>query len=291
MIDEDIGKAFLDAGFGQEADLIKGLPETNVENKEVIKDEQETSSDGQESEKKAETNEKVLTDFEKEQQAKGWNPEGEKSAEEWLRAQPLYDEIKKRGKEIKQLQRTVDNMKSVMEKQTKLAYEQAIKDLEAKQTEAYARGDTNAANQLQEQIETAQEPVLEQELPQEAYDFAERNASWMNGTSYEEMKIAKFARERDSELALKKLDPVTHIETLEEHIRKEFPDYFGIQVKPSSQAVESGTGTGFVNKSKKNYTMNDLNQEQKQCAYDFERTGVMPKEAYIKLLADSGELK
>jgi hypothetical protein len=123
MIDEDIGKAFLDAGFEQEVGLIKGSPEPKMENKEESTNEQqETSTKGQESEKKAETNEKILTDFEKEQQAKGWNPEGEKSAEEWLRAQPLYDEIKKRGKEIKQLQRTVDNMKSVMEKQTKLAY-------------------------------------------------------------------------------------------------------------------------------------------------------------------------
>jgi len=39
---------------------------------------------------------KELSAFEAEQAAKGWDPNGEKSAEEWHRAAPLYNELKER---------------------------------------------------------------------------------------------------------------------------------------------------------------------------------------------------
>lgn len=302
----EVSSALLAAGFSEEANLIKAEPEVKNQSKskEVILDEkfEQKENEGETSEDNQETEETILTDFEKEQQHKGWNPQGEKSAEEWLRAQPLYEEIKQRGKEIKQLKRTVDSLKEVMDKQKKLAYDQAIYDLENKRNNAEVIGDVVKAQAIQQEIEnTQQEAAAPQELPQEAYDFAERNASWMQGTTYEEMEIARFAKDRDLELAIKNLDPIKHIKTLEEHLHKKFPDYFGVNIKPESQLVESSSSSGvFANKNKKRYTINDLNPAQKKIIYDFERSGIitqdgkrntMTRDDYIKILSDSGELK
>ncbi len=302
----EIASALLNAGFAEEANLISEEAEVKNQSKSkgvTFNEKPEQKENERETfENKQETEETLLTDFEKEQQAKGWNPTGEKSAEEWLRAQPLYEEIKQRGKEIKQLKRTVDSLKEVMDKQKKLAYDQAILDLENRRANAEVIGDVYQAQHIQQEIEnTKQEAEAAPELPQEAYDFAERNASWMKGTTYEEMEIARFAKERDNELAIKNLDPVTHITTLEEHLHKKFPDYFGINVKPESQLVESSSSSGvFVNTNKKKYTINDLNPAQKKVIYDFERSGIitqdgarntMTRDEYIKILSESGDLK
>lgn len=256
----------------------EGVP---IENKET-----------QEAQQKDQSTERVLTDFEKDQAAKGWNPTGEKSAEEWARAAPLYDELKERGRELKQLRRTVDEMKQHMQKQEKLAYERALADLQSQRNAAIQNGNVNLVNQIDEAqanlVPTSYEAVEE---PLAVSDFKERNASWLNGTSYEEMKMAEFALKRDNELAAKKLSPDAHMKVLEEHIKKEFPEYFRTGEERTTSAVESGYGDNVAKPvSKRKATFNDLDSTQKQIARDFERMGVMKVEEYVKQLVDAGEV-
>ena len=86
------------------------------DNEQVKQIEAELASAGIETPKADEQQHNTLTEFEQEQHAKGWNPGGPKSAEEWARSEPLYEEIKRRGKENKQLQRTLESLKDMLDK-------------------------------------------------------------------------------------------------------------------------------------------------------------------------------
>ncbi len=230
-----------------------------------------------------------LSDFEKEQQSKGWNPSGKMTAEQWAAAAPLYDEISKRGKQIKQLQRTMDSLKTMVERAERVAYEKAVAELSANREQAERAGDTRMVADIDAHIEKLAPAVVE-ETPEAVADFVERNNEWLNGTSYEHMRMAEFAKKRDLELAPKNLGPEKHMATLEEHVRQEFPEYFG-EKKVHKNAVESGQNLGVAKKGKKVYTINDLTPEQKKCVHDFERNNIMPRDKYIQMLADAGELE
>lgn len=238
----------------------------------------------------AEESPRELSDFEKEQQLKGWNPNGEKSAEEWLAAQPLYDEIKRRGKEIKQLKRTMDKLKEMVERAEQVAYEKAVAELSAHRDHAVQTGNSQAVVEIDDRIKQL-EPTKIEEMPEAVAEFVDRHSEWLNGTSWEHMRMAKFTRERDAELGALNMGPEEHMRVLEEHVKKEFPEYFGEVKIHKRNTVESGQDQGIAKKGKKVYTINDLSPEQKKCVYDFERNNIMPREKYIQMLADAGELE
>src|SRR5260221_586255 len=235
-----------------------------------------------------------LTEFEQEQKTKGWNPDGPKSAEEWARAKPLYDEIEKRGDRLKRMERTIEEMKSLMSKQEHAAYQRAMTELMKNRDAAIALGDVTAVKNLERQMASTQPAISQQQIPSATQEFMQRNKDWYEGTSYEAMKMTQFAKQRDNELASKNLSPDEHMAILEEHIQKEFPKYFNKEDdrQSSSQAVESGTGDSNVVRTvgKKKYTLKDLNSYQKQAARDFERLGVIKVDEYIEQLIKVGEL-
>ena len=258
----------------------------------TLDDQPEVQSGEAKAEAKAEPVQAELNDFEQDQKAKGWNPDGPKSAEEWARAKPLYDELKTRGKELKQLRRTVDELKEHMQKQEKVAYEKALKDLQAQRVEAIQSGDVERV----QEIDKAQADLPQvNDTPPAVIDFQERHNEWLTSPSFEHMQMREWVTKRDNELAQYNLSPEEHMKTLEEHLHKQFPDKFG-EANPNPEqhipAVESGSGDNVAAKrGKKTFRFRDLDTYQKQAAKDFERLGVMAVEDYIKQLVDAGELK
>lgn len=239
-----------------------------------------------------EEQEEVLTEFEQEQKVKGWNPDGPKSAEEWARAEPLYDELKLRGKEIKQLKRTLDELKGHMDKQKQAAYDQAMKDLTRQRDQAIAEGDVNMVNMIDEEARGLEldRPV---DIPQAFQEFQLNNEEWLTDTSFEAMEMQRFATERDKQLIGKEITPEEHVALLEEHMHKKFPEYFnpGSTSVGQGMSVESGSANSSATQSKKKYQFKDLTSEQKQIARDFEKMNVMKTSEYIKQLVDNGDLE
>lgn len=234
--------------------------------------------------------ERVLTAFEQDQQAKGWNPDGPKSAEEWARAEPLYEELKTRGKEIKSLRRTINELKEHMDKQEQVAYEKAYVELIAQRDQAIMEGNVDLVHQIEQETNQLQQ-TKPTELHPSVKDFQERNEDWLTATSFEAMEMQRFAYERDQQLASQNLDPNQHMTILEEHIKQKFPKYFNIETTEmvgSGAAVEANTPT---TSTKKTYGFKDLSSEQKQVARDFERMGVMKTDEYIKQLIQQGDLQ
>lgn len=235
--------------------------------------------------------ERTYTDFEKEQMEKGWNPNGPKSAEEWERHEGLYAEIKKRGKQIKTLSRTIDELREHMTKQEQRAYERALAELTREKHKASRAGDFELVEALEKEQQNLKPVEMVAPLPPAVSDFLERNATWLNGVSYEEMQMSEWTKKRDVELAQKGLDPDKHMALLEEHVHKQFPDYFGHKEARPGLAVESGrSDASSTTKSTPKKTFHDLNDTQKQICRDFERMGVMTKDQYISQLVELGEL-
>lgn len=230
-----------------------------------------------------------LTEFEQEQKALGWNPKGEKSAKEWADAAPLYKAITEKNNENKILRRTVEELREFMSQQKQIAYDQALAQLNAERNAAISKGDHQALQEVD--AKRANLTPVPKGLPQALLDFQERNSKWLTGTSYTEMEMTNFAKQRDNELMERKLPVEEHMLILEEHIKAKFPTYFGKTEAPPVPGVEGGTGAGVVSRTKTRYTFQDLNQEQKQVAKDFERMKVMTVDKYIADLVAMGDLK
>lgn len=233
-----------------------------------------------------------FTELEQEQLAKGWDPDGVKSAEEFARAEPLYEKIKAQSKELKQTKRAVDELKALMQKQEKLAYQKALDTLRQEKDEAILRGDLSTVREIekqQQEMDNAPQPVA---AP--VADFLERYGDLFKSTDYEEMKIVEFVTRRDSELMRRKLPPEEHVKLVEEHMMKEFPNYFGAgkETVGRAQGVEAGLGSNVAGKPSaiKKHTFHSLSDEQKKVARDFEKLGIMKTDEYIKSLVDLGEL-
>lgn len=229
------------------------------------------------------------TEVEAEAAAQGWKPGGEKSAAEFLRAGPLYDEIKTSHKEIKELRATLNELKAHMDKQQELGYQKAVEDLQKKKRAAIEYGDVDAVEALEEEIYRAKRPAAVEptaEIPEVA-DFKRKHATWINEDSAEAAAIRAYSLARDSELVARKLSAKEHLEILEKDLYKKFPDRFG--GRSAALAVESGS-YNEVSTNRRKVKFADLNAEQKDVCRKFERLGVMTKEDYIKSLIDMGEI-
>ena len=119
--------------------------------------------------------ESVETDIEAQAREMGWNPEGPKSAEEFVQAAPLYDEIHKLRKTTKEQQKALKDIKDMMEKQREAGYQQALEDLEAEKLAAVELGDVESYQKTEQQIqEIKQEAATEPN--QAAVEFTERRS-------------------------------------------------------------------------------------------------------------------
>lgn len=249
----------------------------------------ETSIEIEDIEDDSEAAEIAFNSVEEEAAAKGWKPNGPKSADEFLRAEPLYEELKSRGKEIKELKSTLDELKAHMDKQKELGYKQAMQELYSARKEAIEMGDVESVDNIDLQIREHEEEANTLTHNPHVQEFADNNKAWINDPSYEAQKIREFAQHRDEQLVAFNLDPSEHLRILEKDVKKEFSSYFGEDtIKSEVSSVESDIAP--TSPSSKKYSFKDLNADQKDCYRHFTKRGIMSGDQYIKSLIESGEL-
>ena len=281
-----------------EANRITEMLEAEGIAPDVVENESgEVQEENQGSEETKETSEEVLTEDVSEATAEdssveglaaqyGWNDKGEKSAEEYIRV--AMEKFPDQSKKIKQLFRTVDEMKVHMDKVNKSAYERAKNELEAERALAIEEGDSERVEELNQAREELKEPVV---LHPAVVEFKDKHADWIEGTSYEDVQMQEWLFKRDNLIGGKNLPPEEHMKLLEDHLVKEFPDKF--QKSSVASPVASGSDNVVQSKGtrKGKPTFNDLSSEQKRVARDFERMDVMSVDNYIQDLIKNGELK
>lgn len=278
----------------------QGLIEESQDAKEMPKEEVEAVET--EAEEVLEPSEEVVeepkeeyTEAEQEALTKGWKPEGEKSAEEFLRAEPLYEEIKQRGKEIKSLKSQLDEIMKHVGNLKRAGYEEKLEVIQAEREDAVARSDLESLNYLDEELAKVKSE-LDEEVPTQTQhpatvEFLDKYQDIIQDYSLESQRIKEFLSERDVQLASYNLDPETHMKTLEKDMKSQFPEKFQEkQVKQTVSAVESDSRPITKNKKSK-YTFSDLNRDQKNVYKYMERKGVMTGAEYIQQLVDIGQLK
>jgi len=225
----------------------------------------------------------------------GWKPDGPKSAEEFIRAQPLYDELKKRGKEIKKLNSRLEELTNHVSGLKKAGYKEKLDLLSAEREDAVARSDLDTLNYLDDELynlksEMSQVEEEHPEAPPEAMEFIHKYENVFKDYSLEAEEVKNFVAERDVQLASHNLEPDIHIKTLEKDMKAKFPKFFEVKGKePTVSAVESDSRP-VTTKRRAKFTFSDLTHHQKEICKGFERKGIMSTDEYIKQLVEIGEL-
>lgn len=229
----------------------------------------------------------------------GWNPNGKKSAEDYIefalekfpkRGEALTIQNKKleaKDGELSEMRQMLNELASHIDKQKQHAYQQAVADVDKQRQQALAAGDIAKVEKL-EAHKAALKPS-----PAVVEEFERNHRDWLNSPDYEHRQMKKWVLEEDRELAQYKLTPEQHIKQLETNLKKQFPSYFGEEEVQKHSAVDSDDGS-HVSKSgkvKKTYSLSDLNPVQQSMAAYLKKTGVMKETDYIKQLIENGDLK
>ena len=233
-----------------------------------------------------------VNEVEQEAVKKGWKPDGPKSAEEFLRAEPLYEEIKARGREIKDLRVTLEELTSHMKKQQEIGYQKALHELKAERVEAIQEGDVEKVESLERQIKDTETGIEEATKPQEhpsVTSFYERHNSWWSDPSYEAQEMRDFAAKRDIELSSQGLSPDTIIETLESDLRYKFPKKFENKAQEEPMVVESNTRE--VRSEPSTLRFSELSTTEKQLYRFLQDNNPMEAKEYLKELKKMRETK
>ena len=233
----------------------------------------------------------VLPEFaEAEAMKKGWKPDGPKSAEEFLRAEPLYEEIKKRGKELKDVRSQVDELVKMVSAMRKAGYEEKLEVIKQERAQAIARSDIDSVDYLDDQLyqvknELQKEVAPHPEVHPAAQQFVDKYKDVLK-----DPEVASYVQRKDIALGNDPdvVDPYDHMKKLEEQLFKKYPDRFPqIEKTEVVMAVESDSRP-VTAKRKTKYSFSDLNHDQKEIYKYMEKTGDMAGEDYIKKLADAG---
>ena len=238
-----------------------------------------------------------FSEIEVEAMKKRWKPDGPKSADEFLRAEPLYEEIKKRGKEIKTLRSQVDELMKHVSNLKKAGYEEKLDMIKHERANAIARSDIDSVDYLDEQLYAVKaelQQVQQQQTPElhpAAQAFVQKYNDLIQDKSEEASEIKAFIDFKDKQLGAKGLDPVDHMKTLEQQLLKRYPERFKSEERAAPvYAVESDSAPVGSRKRSK-YSFSDLSPDQKNIYKHMEKRGVMSGADYIKQLVEIGELK
>lgn len=238
-----------------------------------------------------EQNAPEFTEIEQRALEQGWRPRTEWDgaeddfieAKEFVRRKPLFDKIEHQSKEIKNVQKTLNQFKQHYANVEKAAYDRAIKELKGKQKAALENGDIDTFQSLQDEIEdtrdqarelaTAQEQPQTQEVHPEFQSWVNRNP-WY--ASEDHMKV--YADKVGTRLHATGMHPADVLREVEKAVRKEFPTKFRNPNQERPGAVESGSTPSRSATKSENF---QLTEQERKIMNDLVRTKVLTKEKYI----------
>lgn len=243
----------------------------------------------------------------------GWNPDGKKSSKEYIEYAVANFSTKiaaldtqnkvivDKDRKVAELEVVLNQLTSDMEKQKQLAYDQAVNDLKNQRKEAIKNGDVDLVERIDDAQVKIEENKQEQQqsydqLKQNAYNdvlianFRKNNANWIDGNSEDELDMQVYARQLENAMSAKGIGLEEQLSKLENAVKKKYSDYFA-EVSKYSAVEGGGSNETTVSKSKKEFTFNDLNAEQKTAAKYLADKKVTTIETYIKRLVEQGDLK
>lgn len=206
----------------------------------------------------------------------GWSPDGELSADEFVRRGSLFKKIHSQTAQIRELKDTLNKLSSHVESSEKAAYDRALAQLKDQRDNAILSGDLDTVRTIEKQAEVLQQKQQQPMLPPtrqfsaEEIEFAERNKSWLN-TDPANSEIVHEALAFDTYLVnnRKDLNDTQRLQLIEEKLRRIHPDKFSNPKKfiPAAVATSSGgnkeTGTSRL--------INRMSAQQRAIGEQFSR--------------------
>lgn len=221
----------------------------------------------------------------------GWKPQEEfegdpdqwVDAGEFIRRQPLIDQIRAERKRVKDLEKKLDGTTKFVQGIEERVRKKTLEEIEAKRRQAVEDGDVEAFQQADKEFQEAQkapEPEEEpqDELPQEVQDFVSRNGSWFEknaAMTNDSVSFTEFYRNQGKPLS-------EALELAEKDIKRKYADFFRNPNKDRPSPVSPSTRE----QRPARIGYNDLTSEQK--AVFSAMKGTMTLDQYISELKEQG---
>jgi len=248
-----------------------------------------------------------LNEVEQEAYKEGWRPEtefaGEKSkwipADEFMRRKPLFakiDELKTENfhtrKEMQEVKSALKAFTEHHKKVEQVAYDRALKNLQAQRREAFSDHDLDRVMELEEKMEEvkAEKAEFEQTISQQTAPQAQPTPEYLDWVKSNQWYLTEsdmhdaadgiayaYVRKNPNLTAEQVYTYVT------DKIQKAYPEKFSSVRKPSP--VDSG---GSQNRTPAK-GFRRLTAEEDQVAKTWERLGVMTRDEYIAELKKTEE--
>lgn len=234
----------------------------------------------------------------------GWRPKEEfhgdeadfVDAKEFIARQPLFDKISHQSREIKEVRKALEALKTHYTSVRETEYNRALTQLKASRKEALANGDGDAFESADEAIrsvekqievikETRDTPMVQDE-PDEHPEFKawKSQNSWYGNVGY----MRKYADELGIQLRNDGLSPQEVLAQVAKAVRKEFPHKFENPNRRTAAPVGESGGSGG---SKKGFSESNLTEQERNIMNTLVRGKHITKEKYLSDLAATKGVK
>lgn len=223
----------------------------------------------------------------------GWRPKSEFTgaeeefidAKEFVGRKPLYDRLEQTGKQLKQVNKTLDQLKTHYTKMREVEFNRALSQLKAARDQAVTDSDGARFSAIDDRIkeverEAAQvlEEEHEQEVPEpniaEFQDWRSKN-SWYQKDEAMTAYADKVGLRFQSGVASGELTPLQVLKQVEKAVRTEFPHKFKNVNKETAPNVGEGKTPAKVE------AKFELSETEQKIMNNLVRSKIMTKEEYM----------
>lgn len=237
--------------------------------------------------------EKQLSNMEQQALSMGWRPreefEGEDDefidAKEFVRRKPLFDRLEQQSKQLKNVNKTLEQLKGHYTKMREVEFNRALAELKAARKQAITDSDGDHFEAIDDRIKEvekeAQKVLHEANEQVDAPDPAEFQA-WQSKNSWyqKDEAMTAFADrvgiKHQADVAAGNLSRLQVLNKVEQAVRAEFPHKF----KNPNKDTAPNVGESKTTSSPKGKTI-ELDETETKIMNNFVRQGIMTKEQYI----------
>lgn len=236
---------------------------------------------------------------------KGWKPQDEwegdpadwRDAKTFMDRESFFKKINSQKREIKELQKTLQQLAEHQSKLAKVERENAIRELQSKRKEALQDGDLETVDRLNDhiaEIKAAPDPVPVQTTPTsnpDLEDFLERNPWFTQDSDLREMAegiaVKYISDKQNNRQTFTATDVYEYVESkMAKVVQKEKRIVADPVASPNTVTRQSNVAP----KTKK-YTVRDLTDEQKRIGRRFVESGAYSDiQQYVDDLVKTGGL-
>lgn len=238
---------------------------------------------------------RIYTQVEQEEMAKGWKPDGRKSAEEYRQYREDYNNSLERLKaELKEQKQSVDYLVKQNARIAQEGYERALQTLKKEQEDAALIGDVQTVSRITEQLvdlqkNNQQQPASLDFDPNPYLEFMERHKSWYvtpdkTTASANMIAMSRYADRKEEEIRLMNpnLSVPEVLDILERDLKNAFPTSM---VSGAGSSAPSVVGKSQHSSRSSDMVFDDLPEFHKQMIMEHRKgTKNFNEKAYISAL-------